>query len=169
MKEKRFKRLAIVPGSFDPITVGHFDVIRTAAEMYDEVYAAVCFNGDKKGIFTIEQRLELLSAACVDIPNVHVEICSGLMSAYMEERKIKYIVKGVRNGSDFDYEYTLSQVMRTFISGIETVILPSKSEYQHISSTYVREILKYDSPVLINAVPENTAELMKKYYNQNNS
>ena len=168
-QSKNNKRIAIVPGSFDPVTAGHFDVIKTAAGLFDEVYAAVCVNGEKAGIFSAEQRLDILKTACVaeGFGNVNVELCGGLMSDYMAERGIKYIVKGVRNGSDFDYEYTLSQIMRTFCSDFETIILPAKSIYQHVSSTYVRELLKYGCSVLTDAVPVGTAQIILKYYTEN--
>lgn len=167
MEKMSNSRIAVLPGSFDPVTMGHFDVICTSSEMFDEIYAAVCVNTEKKGIFTPEQRVGFISHACRDIKNIHVEICCGLMSDYMAERGIKYIVKGVRNGTDFDYEYNLSQIMRTFDENCETVILPSKNEYQHISSTYVRELLKYESRLLDAAVPPETAGLMRQCYKSN--
>jgi len=168
MKRSRNKRIAIVPGSFDPVTAGHFDVIKVAADLFDEIYVAVCVNGEKCGLFTPDQRIEILKAACENAgcDNANVELCDGLMSDYMKARGIIHIVKGTRNGTDFDYEYTLSQIMRTFDGEIETIILPAKSIYQHVSSTYVRELLKFKSDILKDAVPDGTAEIIAKYYTE---
>lgn len=156
-------KIAIVPGSFDPVTSGHLDVIQTAAALFDTVYAAVCVNGEKRGLFTPEQRLVLLQAACAGLPNVRADTCEGLMSDYMEAHDIRYLVKGVRSGTDFDYEYNLAQIMRTFNPSFETVILPAKQAYQHISSTYVRELIKYRSPLLTQAVPPPAAALIAQF------
>ena len=114
------KRIAMITGSFDPVTSGHADLIRRAARMFDVVYVALMSNGEKDssggGMFTYGERLAMLEAACADlagegITNVKAELCVGLSSAYAAERGVKYIVRGVRSASDFDYEYSLAAIM----------------------------------------------------------
>lgn len=159
---------AIITGTFDPITKGHTDVVRTAAGMFDEVYVCVLNNAEKRTMFTEDERLRIAKAA-VDalraegITNVTAESYSGLTSDYMRERDIKYIVKGIRNPTDFDYEYGMAQIMKKFLPGCETVFIPAEPEHIHISSTFVRELVKYGGP-LEDAVPEGTAELIRELY-----
>ncbi len=156
---------AIITGTFDPITKGHADVVRTAAKMFDEVYVCVLNNAEKRTMFTESERLDIVTAA-VDglradgITNVTAQSYSGLTSDYMREHGIKYIVKGIRNSTDFDYEYGMAQIMKKFLPGCETVFIPAEPEHIHISSTFVREIIKYGGP-LEDAVPDGTAELIR--------
>lgn len=160
-------RIAMLTGSFDPVTAGHVDLIRRACRMFDRVYVAVMQNGEKDsaggGMFTYAQRLEILRAACDSlteegVDNVVPELCVGLASAYAAQRGITYIVRGVRNASDFDYEYGLSGIMKRFDQRLETVFLPADPTLSCISSTYVRELLKYHCPIG-DAMPEKAAEL----------
>ncbi len=157
------KKIAIVPGSYDPATLGHIDIINRAADIFDEVYAAIMVNSEKNGLFTPEERLEILSTACRKLPNAHPVIWTALASDLMTETGAKFIVKGARNATDFDYEHSLSEIMRHFAPGCETVILPSRPEYFHVSSTYARELLKYGND-LSNIADSETAEVMKKIY-----
>lgn len=163
---------AIITGTFDPITRGHTDVIRTAAELFDEVYVCVLNNAEKRTMFTEDERLRIACTA-VDslraegITNIVAESFSGLTSDYMRDRGINYIVKGVRNATDFDYEYGMAQIMKKFLPGCESVFIPAKPESIHISSTFVREIIKYGGP-LEDAVPEGCAELIRELYNKHN-
>ncbi len=150
------KRIAMLTGSFDPVTAGHADLIARAARMFDFVYVAIMSNGEKdgagRGMFTYEERLTLLIETCRDlaaqgITNVRPEICVGLASSYAAARDIRYIVRGARCASDFDYEYSLAAIMKRFDPELETVILPSAPETACVSSTYVRELLKYGCPI----------------------
>lgn len=159
---------AVITGTFDPITRGHTDVIRAASEMFDEVYVCVLNNAEKRTMFTEEERLRIASAAVnvlrkEGISNIVAESYLGLTSDYMRERGIKYIVKGIRNSVDFDYEYGMAQIMKKFLPGCETVFIPAVPEHIHISSTFVRELVKYGGP-LEDAVPEGTAELIRELY-----
>lgn len=159
---------AIITGTFDPITRGHTDVIRTASEMFDEVYVCVLNNAEKRTMFTEEERLRIASAAVEKLraeggANIVAESYLGLTSDYMRKRGINYIVKGIRNSVDFDYEYGMAQIMKKFLPGCETVFIPAVPEHIHISSTFVREIVKYGGP-LEDAVPEGTAELIRALY-----
>lgn len=137
----------VVPGSYDPVTVGHLDIIRRAALIFDEVYATVFENCDKHTAFTAELRHEMLRATCADIKNVKTELSGGMLVEYMRERGITYIVKGVRDAVDFDYEYKLANINRSFDPAAETVLLPSRPELQFISSTVARELIKYKKPL----------------------
>ncbi|MBQ8475061.1 MAG: pantetheine-phosphate adenylyltransferase [Clostridia bacterium] len=158
------KKTAIVPGSYDPITLGHVDIIERAADMFDEVWVAITVNGAKSGVFTPEERLEITKTAISHIQNAEAVIWCGLTSDLMAEKGAKYIVKGARNATDFDYENSLSEIMRKFAPGSETVILPARPEYFHVSSTYARELLKYGGDLSDIAAPK-TAEIMRKIYN----
>ena len=160
---------AIITGTFDPVTKGHADVIRKAAAIFDEVYVCVLNNAEKRTMFTESERLEIVQTAVESmkaegITNVTAESYSGLTSDYMKERGITYIVKGIRNPTDFDYEYGMVQIMKKFLPGCETVFVPAEPERIHISSTFVREIIKYGGP-LEEAVPDGCAELIRKIYN----
>lgn len=159
------KRIAMLTGSFDPVTAGHTDLIRRAAAMFDTVYVAIMSNGEKdsagSGMFTYAERLEILAAACRDlaeegITNVIPEICEGLSSAYAAERGVRYIVRGARCASDFDYEYSLANIMKRFEPALETVILPADPALSCVSATYVRELFKYGCPIG-DAMPESAA------------
>ena len=139
---------AIVPGSFDPITAGHLDVIRRAAEIFDGVTVAILVNSEKAGTFTPDERLEAVRAAIGELEkenvfNVDARVFYGLTVDAARDVGAGFIVKGLRNASDFDYEFGMAEITRRFDSGIETVFIPSSPEFMHVSSTYVREILKY--------------------------
>ena len=134
----------IVPGSYDPVTVGHCDIIKRATALFDEVYAVVFENSDKRNAFSAKQRFEMLCASCLELPNVRVELSNGMLVDFMRSRGIGVIVKGVRSATDFDYEYQLAGINHGFDKSVETVILPSRPELQHISSTVVRELIKYN-------------------------
>ena len=163
---------AIITGTFDPITKGHTDVIRTAAEMFDEVYVCVLNNAEKRTMFTDDERLAIVQRTADEmrsegITNITAEAWSGLTSDYMRERGIVYIVKGVRNSTDFDYEYGMAQIMKKFLPGCETVFIPAVPEHIHISSTFVREIIKHGGP-LEDAVYSGTADVIREIYKKHN-
>lgn len=157
------KKIAIVPGSYDPATLGHVDIISRAANIFDTVYAAIMVNSEKNGLFSPEERLEILSSACGDLPNVKPIIWTSLSSELMEQTGAKFIVKGSRNATDFDYEHSLSEIMRRFSPEADTIIFPSRPEYFHVSSTYARELLKYGRD-LSEIADAETAAIMKKLY-----
>ncbi len=158
-------RKAIITGTFDPVTRGHADLICRAADIFDEVYVCVLNNSEKRTMFTEAERLRIMNAAVENMGrrNVIAESYGGLTSDYMKERDITYIVKGARNSTDFDYEYGMAQIMTKFCPECETVLLAAKPEYLHVSSTFVREIIKYGGP-LEDALPEGTAELVREIY-----
>lgn len=157
------QKIAIVPGSYDPVTKGHLDLIKRASAIFDKVYATILVNGEKRGCFTTDEKVEILCCACRDMENVEVIPWDGLTSDLLEKLGAKFIVKGARNATDFDYEHSLTEIMRHFSPDCDTVVLPSRPELFHVSSTYARELLKYGHD-LSDVADEETAALMRKYY-----
>lgn len=156
----------MITGSFDPVTSGHLDLVRRSAAMFDEVWVVILANTEKKsGLFAPDERLELVNAAVADIPNVHSMVYGGLTSDAAEQIGASVIVRGARNATDFDYEYTLSLIMKRFAPHIETIILPTAPEYAAISSTYVRDLLKFGCD-LGDAVPDGCRERMLEIMNE---
>lgn len=135
-------RKAVFPGSFDPITSGHVDIVRRAVPLFDEIIVAVGINSSKKYLFSLEQRLQWLEEVFADQPNVRVDSYEGLTAHYCREINAGYMLRGLRNASDFDYEKTISQLNSIVGDGLETLFLISRPAYSHISSTIVREIIK---------------------------
>ena len=155
-------KIAIYPGSFDPITLGHLDIIRRAALCFDKVFVCVMDNCDKKShMFPAEKRLELLRRSVAELPNVEAELFRGLLADYAREKEAHVIVKGLRNATDFDLEYQMAAINRGIWSQLETVFLPASVEYQHFSSTMVREMIRYRQP-LEKYVPRAVAEELKQ-------
>ena len=154
-------RIAVCSGSFDPITLGHMDIIRRAAACFDQVYVCVSPNAEKKGqMFTPAQKLKLVEVAVMELPNVTAELYDGLLSDYAAERKATAIVRGIRTAGDFDTEYQQAMVNRGLHPGLETLLLPASPAYQHFSSTMVREMIRYGQP-LEKYVPAPVAEELK--------
>ncbi|MEO1263007.1 MAG: pantetheine-phosphate adenylyltransferase [Bacteroidota bacterium] len=133
--------IAVFPGSFDPITVGHQELVRRAIPIFDKIVVAIGINSQKKYLFSLEQRLEWLQTVFADEPKVEIGSYIGLTAHYCNEIGAQYLLRGLRNASDFDYEKTISQL--NFIVGkdLETVFLISEPAFSHISSTIVREII----------------------------
>ena len=143
------EKTAIVPGSYDPVTAGHMEVIRSAAGIFDHVYAVILDNSEKsRYMFTAEQKLEILECAInalkdEGIENVGARLYSGLTVDAARELGAGFVVKGVRSPTDFDYEYGMAEITRRFDSSLQTVFIPSTPQMSCVSSTYVREIIKY--------------------------
>lgn len=154
-------KIAIFPGSFDPITLGHLDIIKRAAACFDKVYVCVMTNCVKHPMFEPEKRLELIRASVEDIENVEVEAYNGLLAAYARSKGATVLVKGVRNGTDFDTEYQQALINKGICAELETVLLPASAPYQHFSSTMVREMIRYGQP-LEQYVPAPVAEELKE-------
>ena len=141
-------RTAICSGSFDPITLGHLDIIRRAAACFDRVCVCVSPNAEKRNqMFTPEQKLQLVRTAVADLPNVAAEHYTGLLAQYARDKGACVLVKGLRNATDFDQEYQMASINRGILPGLETVFLPASPAYQHFSSTMVREMLRYGQPM----------------------
>ncbi len=136
------KKIAVFPGSFDPITVGHVDIVRRAASLFDKVIVAIGINSQKKYLYSLEERIEKLENVFEENANIFVESYEGLTVKYCQKVGAQFLIRGLRNASDFDYEKQISQMNAIVGNGIETIFLISKPEYSHISSTLVREIIK---------------------------
>lgn len=138
--------LAVCPGSFDPITYGHLDVITRAARLFDEVLVAVGQNSTKRYLFSPEERVELARAATADIPGVRVEPLSGLLVDFVAEHGGGVLVKGVRFASDFDFELQMAH-LNSAVGRVETIILPASPVWGTLSSTMIREIATHGGDV----------------------
>ncbi len=134
-------KIAVFPGSFDPITVGHVDLVKRALPLFDKIVVAVGVNSLKKYLFPLDQRLEWLRQVFAEYPAVEVDFFENLTADYCKRIGARYLLRGLRNASDFDYEKTISQLNHIIGDGIETVFLISQPEFSHISSTIVREII----------------------------
>ncbi len=151
----------ICPGSFDPITYGHLDIIGRASSLYDEVVVAVLVNQTKASLFTVEERMEMIRDVTRDFPNVWVDSWSGLLVEYCKAHGIPAIVKGLRAVSDFDYELQMAQ-MNHQLSGIETVFISTSPQYSFLSSSLVKEIAKYGGDVSAYVPPKALTQLIAR-------
>lgn len=132
--------LAVYPGTFDPMTLGHVDVVRRAAQLFDRVIVAVAAGHHKKTLFSLEERMDMARALVQPYPQVTVESFSGLMRDFVVARGAKAMIRGLRAVTDFDYEFQLAGMNRSLMPDVETVFLTPGDKYQFISSTFVREI-----------------------------
>ncbi|MEU4153728.1 pantetheine-phosphate adenylyltransferase [Streptomyces sp. NPDC026659] len=139
-------RRAVCPGSFDPITNGHLDIIARASRLYDEVYVAVMVNKSKQGLFDIDERMALIREVTAEYANVRVEAHHGLLVDFCKERDIPAIVKGLRAVSDFDYELQMAQ-MNNGLTGVETLFVPTNPTYSFLSSSLVKEVAAWGGDI----------------------
>ncbi len=149
----------VCPGSFDPITFGHLDIIERASKMFDEVVIAVLVNKTKATLFTVPERIEMISEVTAKFPNVRVDSWSGLLVDYCEANKIGVIVKGLRAITDFDYELQMSQI-NLQLKGVETLFMSTAPAHSFLSSSLVKEIASYDGDVS-NYIPASLLEKLK--------
>jgi len=136
------RRKAVFPGSFDPITIGHVDLVKRALPLFDEIIVAIGVNSQKQTLFSVEERKQWIERVFEGEPKVRVDIFEGLTVHFCKKVSAHYILRGLRNASDFDYEKTISQLNHIVGDNVETLFLISKPEFSHISSTIVREIIK---------------------------
>ncbi len=135
------QKICVFPGSFDPITRGHVDLVKRALPLFDKIVVAVGVNSKKKYLFELDRRLDWLRKVFKPYPTVEVDYFEGLTVKYCENIGASYLLRGLRNASDFDYEKTISQLNSIIGKDMETIFLISRPEYSHISSTIVREII----------------------------
>ena len=159
--ENKNQKIAIYPGSFDPITLGHLDVLRDGAKMFDKVIIAVAENSAKTGMFSVEKRKELIKESVKGIPNVEVDSFEGLTIEYAKKKGATILLRGLRAVSDFEYEMQLSQNNRALCEDIKTVFLITRPEYNFISSSAVKEILNNGGDVS-KFVPSEVVGMLKK-------
>ena len=139
-------RRAVCPGSFDPVTLGHLDVISRAAGIFDELIVAVGVNVSKNRLFSPDERLEMLRRACADLPNVRIEGFTGLLTTFCAEHDVAAIVKGLRSGTDYEYELQMAQ-MNAHLTGIETVFVPTSPQWSFVASSLVKEVATFGGDV----------------------
>lgn len=153
----------IYPGSFDPVTNGHLDIIKRCSDKFDEVNIAVLLNSNKKSVFTIEERLYLLEETTKDLPNIKIEFFSGLLTEYARKKNCSNIIRGLRAVSDFEYEMQLALVNRKIYSELETFFLVSSSDVSFLSSTIVKEIASYNGEISC-FVPKIVEDALKEKF-----
>lgn len=141
------EKIAVVPGSFDPVTNGHLDIIKRAAEVFDIVYVAVLNNSSKRPLFTVEERIALIEQVTKDIPNVRIDQSSGLLVDYAQSKNASAIVRGLRAVSDFEYEMQITSMNRFLDKHIETFFIMTKNEYSFLSSSIVKEVAQYGGDI----------------------
>ena len=135
--------IAIVPGSFDPVTNGHLDIIKRTSELFDVVYVSILSNSSKTPLFTVEERISLIERVTRDLPNVKVEGFTGLLVDYARNKGAKFIVKGLRAVTDFEYEFQMSLTNKQLAPEIETFFITTNANYAYLSSSIVKEVARY--------------------------
>ncbi|MDO4803220.1 MAG: pantetheine-phosphate adenylyltransferase [Lachnospiraceae bacterium] len=138
---------AVYPGSFDPVTYGHLDIIKRASEQFDEVIVGVLFNSQKTPLFSTEERVNILREVTKDIPNVRIKSFEGLSVNFVRECNAQVIIRGLRAITDFEYELSMAQTNRILAPDIDTMFLITSLEYAYLSSTTVKEVVRYDASI----------------------
>ncbi len=156
---------AVVPGSFDPVTCGHIDVIERAARVFGEVVVAVAPNLSKKSLFTVEERIYMLREVTNHIENVQIDSFHGLLVDYVREIGVRIIVKGLRAMSDFEFEFQQALINRSLDTEIETVFMMTGAEFSYLSSSVVKEIAALGGPVK-GLVPETVEHRLREKFSQ---
>lgn len=156
-------KIAIYPGSFDPITKGHLDILKTAAGIFDKVIIAVAKNSEKHGFLPVEKRVQLIKESVKDIENVEVDSFDGLTINYAHKKGATVLIRGLRAVSDFEYEMQLSQANSALDPDVKTVFLTTKPKYNFISSSTIKEIFINDGDIS-KFVPEPVFEYLTKEY-----
>jgi pantetheine-phosphate adenylyltransferase len=158
-------KVAVYPGSFDPVTFGHLDIIQRAALVFDKLIVAVLNNSSKNPLFTVEERIQLLQEATGHIPNVEVDGFRDLLVNYLEQKQVNIVVRGLRAVSDFEYELQLATTNNKLNPKVETFFMTASPQYSFLSSSVVKEVARFHGPVtgLVPEVVENA--LVQKYTN----
>ncbi len=154
---------ALYPGSFDPVTYGHIDVIRRASALFDSLTVAVLNNGAKSPLFSVDERVNMLSSVCSDISNVRVDSFSGLTADYVTDNGFDVIIRGLRAVTDFEYELQMAQTNRKLAPKADTVFLTTSLEYAYLSSTTVKEVAYFGGDIS-KFVPKDIEKLIFEKY-----
>jgi len=156
-------KIGVYPGTFDPITNGHVDIIRRSLRVFDRVIVAVAPNPKKKPIFDIKDRVDMIQEAVRGIPNVEIEIFEGLLAEYMKRKGVQAMIRGLRAISDFEHEFMMALINRKLDSNVETVFLMPSEEYSYVTSSAVKEVASYGGAVK-DLVPPVVARRLQEYY-----
>ena len=156
-------RVAVCPGSFDPITYGHLDIIERTSKVFDKVYISVLRNSSKKGLFMPQERVDMIEEVTSHLDNVEVKQFAGLLVDFCNEVGAKAIVRGLRAVSDFEYEMQLTSMNRKLDSDIETIYMMTNNNYSFISSSIVKEVAKYGGKIE-DVVPPHVANLLQEKF-----
>lgn len=140
-------RIAVCPGSFDPVTNGHVDIFERASTMFDQIVVGVFHNPNKKPLFTMQERVDLLKESTVHIHNLQIDSFSGLLNEYVEQKKSKIIIRGLRAISDFEYEFQRALLLKRISPEIETVFMMTSNEYSFLSSSGIKELAQFDGNI----------------------
>ncbi|MER2007894.1 MAG: pantetheine-phosphate adenylyltransferase [Psychrobacillus sp.] len=159
-------KMAVVPGSFDPITYGHLDIITRGASIFSEVYVVVLNNSSKNPLFSVEERVKLIQEVTAHLPNVKVENFSGLLMDYAQNVGASAIIRGLRAVSDFEYEMQITSMNRVLNDEIETFFIMTKNQYSFLSSSIVKEVAKYGGNIGELVPPQVEIALKEKYKHQ---
>ncbi|MFO7869534.1 MAG: pantetheine-phosphate adenylyltransferase [Bacteroidales bacterium] len=141
------KRIAVFPGSFDPFTIGHLSILERALPLFDEIIIAIGTNSAKKSFFSLEKRIKHISSLFVDSPNISIDTYTSLTIEYCKQKNAQYILRGLRNTTDFQFEKSIAQMNKDLFPEIETIFLVTPPEHGHVSSTIIRELLSYGTDV----------------------
>lgn len=156
-------RVGIYPGSFDPVTNGHIDIIKRSAKLVDTLVVSILENTNKQSLFSLEERIELLQDSCADIENLQIECFSGLLVDYAKEKKADLIIRGLRALTDFEYEFQMAQMNKHLYPDVETIFLITDVKYSFLSSSAIKEVAKFGGCVT-DFVPKNVAtQTLEKY------
>ena len=164
-REPLMIRRAVYPGSFDPVTLGHIDIIERAAEIVDELIVGVLINKGKNPLFSVQERVNMLQIVTKDIPNIRVESFDGLLVDFLKLKDAEFVIRGLRAITDFEYELQMAQTNRIMAPEIDTIFLTTNLKYAYLNSTTVREVASYGGDIS-KFVPDFVAEaVMEKYSN----
>jgi len=161
--EETHMHIAVYPGSFDPVTNGHLDIIHRAAKVFDKLIVAVLNNTSKNPVFTLEERKQLLQEVTGDLPNVEIDGFRDLLVNYMQSKNVKLIVRGLRAVSDFEYELQMASTNQKLNDNIETFFMATAPKYSYLSSSIVKEIAKFNGPVTDLVPPVVEQALRRKF------
>jgi len=157
------KRIAVCPGSFDPITNGHIDIIQRGAKVFDELYIVLLNNSSKNPLFSVEERMDLIEKVTSHMPNVKVDTSHGLLVDYAKSIKADAIIRGLRAVSDFEYEMQITSMNKVLDDNLETFFIMTNNQYSFLSSSIVKEVAKYGGDVS-ELVPPLVNEALKQKY-----
>lgn len=156
-------KIAVYPGSFDPITNGHLDIITRGARTFDKLIVGVLVNVDKKGLFNIDERVELIKKVTKDIKNVEVMSFNGLLIDFIKEQKANVILKGLRALSDFEYEFQMALMNTKLDPDVETLFMMTSSDYSYVSSSAVKQVAKFGGCIEGLVPKEIISDVMERY------